>query len=131
MNEIELTNRIIELREKGYGYKRISKEVGISPSAVRHICTKDDEKLLHGKCKNCNCSIKSLKGKKKKIFCSDKCRMQWWNNNQNEVNKKAYYNYTCKECNKAFEVYGNSNRTYCSQICYLNSKRKIGVTDNE
>ena len=71
--------KINELREKGYGYKRIGKEVSIKPEAVRYICRKIDKVALIGTCKKCGKQIKSIKGKKKKIFCSDKCRWKWWN----------------------------------------------------
>ncbi len=72
--------RINELRDLGYGYKRIAKELSITPSAVRHACNKiEEESILKGFCKNCDKEMLSIKGKKKKLFCSDKCRWQWWN----------------------------------------------------
>jgi len=40
-------------------------------------CAKDD---LIGKCIKCGVVIVSIKGKKKKRFCSDRCRWDWWNN---------------------------------------------------
>jgi len=72
--------RINELRDLGYGYKKIAKELSITPSAVRHACSKlEEESLLKGHCKNCGIEMLSIRGKKKKTFCSDKCRWQWWN----------------------------------------------------
>jgi len=72
--------KIKELRKKGYGYKRIAKELSMTPSAVRHACIRiEEEQLLGGYCKNCNKEMMSIKGKKKKVFCSDQCRWQWWN----------------------------------------------------
>jgi len=76
----ELNRRINELRQLGYGYKKIANELSITASAVRYACNKqnDDEQLI-GRCKHCGLEMKSVKGKKKKVFCSDRCRWQWWN----------------------------------------------------
>ena len=58
--------RINELRDLGYGYKRIAKELSITPSAVRHACNKiEEESILKGFCKNCDKEMLSIKGKKK------------------------------------------------------------------
>ena len=44
MNNDDLNNQILKLRNKGYGYKRIAKELSISASAARYVCLKNDEK---------------------------------------------------------------------------------------
>ncbi len=80
----DMTNKIKELRKSGNGYKRIAKELNIPLSTVRYTCNKfADEDLLNGKCEHCGIDIKSIKGKKKKRFCSDRCRWEWWNNFRN------------------------------------------------
>ena len=77
----EIKDQIKQMRIEGKGYKKIAKELSLTPSAVRYACHKmSDEELLHGKCDNCGIKIKSIKGKKKKRFCSDRCRWDWWNN---------------------------------------------------
>lgn len=121
----EQRNKIYELRESGLGYKAIAKELSLSPSAVRCVCdTKKKEDALLGVCKNCGIKIRSIKGKKKRLFCSDKCRMIWWNNHKDQVNRKAYYTFICKGCGKEFKSYGNNGRTYCSIACYSRSRGK-------
>lgn len=120
--------KINELRKQGYGYKKIAKELSMTISVVRHVCnTLKDEDLLVGNCKNCGKKIKSIKGKKQKKFCSDKCRWDWWNNHQKEVNKKSYYTQNCKYCSKEFTVYGNSKRIYCCHECYVKAKLSKGA----
>jgi len=120
--------KINDLRKQGYGYKKIAKELSITISAVRYACSASlDEDLLNGSCEQCGLRIKSIKGKKKKRFCSDQCRWQWWNNHQKEVNKKAYYTHRCRCCNKEFASYGNSKRVYCSHGCYIKSKLNKGA----
>ncbi len=78
MNDIN--KKINELRELGYGYKKIANELNVSISVVRYACSKqpgDDE--LTGYCEHCGAEMKFVKGKKKKRFCSDRCRWEWWN----------------------------------------------------
>jgi orotate phosphoribosyltransferase-like protein len=84
MND-DLRNKINELKELGYGYKRIAKELSMTASAVRYTLAKiNEEDLLVGSCKYCGITMKSVKGKKKKVFCSDTCRWQWWNQKHRE-----------------------------------------------
>ena len=124
----EIRNRIKQMNNEGIGYKRIAKELDITLSTVRYACSKlSDEDLLNSNCQNCGLQIKSTKGKKKKRFCSDKCRWMWWNKHHNEVNKKAYYTQQCKYCGKEFSSYGNSKRIYCSHDCYIKFKLNKGA----
>lgn len=84
MND-DLSNKINELRKLGYGYKKIANELSMTASAVRYACSKmDDKDSLTSSCQNCGIKIKSIKGKKQKQFCSDKCRWQWWNQKHRE-----------------------------------------------
>lgn len=91
MNDNKLNKEIIELRRKGYGYKRIAKKLNMTISAVRYSITKIEDEDLIGICKNCSSETRSIRGKKKKTFCSDKCRWDWWNNKRlssNRINGK-------------------------------------------
>jgi len=52
----------------------------MTASAVRYTLAKiSEEDLLVSTCKYCGIHMKSVRGKKKKVFCSDTCRWQWWN----------------------------------------------------
>jgi endogenous inhibitor of DNA gyrase (YacG/DUF329 family) len=44
---------------------------------------------LLGTCLKCGIEIKSIKGKKKRRFCSDRCRWDWWNNHIKEEKQKS------------------------------------------
>jgi endogenous inhibitor of DNA gyrase (YacG/DUF329 family) len=44
---------------------------------------------LIGTCLKCGVEIKSIKGTKKKRFCSDRCRWDWWNNHIKEEKLKS------------------------------------------
>lgn len=75
-----MKQRIKELRIEGYGYKKIAKALDLTLSVVRYACYKIDQvDPLEGSCEHCGIKIKSIKGKKRKIFCSDRCRWDYWN----------------------------------------------------
>lgn len=126
----EQREEIKKLRADGYGYNRVAKALGISVNTVKSFCRRNnltgrrmkpktpaDEVI--GLCKCCGISVEQNLGRKEKKFCSDKCRMKWWNNNLDKVNRKAMYEFICPNCKKNFTVYGNSNRKYCSHECYV------------
>ena len=56
---------------------------------------------------------------KKRRFCCPECRVQWWNSNQDKVNRKAIYSFICPNCGNEFTSYGNAGRKYCSHECYI------------
>ena len=117
----EQQKAIIEkLRSKGYGYKKIAQQLNLSENTVSSYCRRK-ELNAYG-CKNCGETIKGRKGAKPKIFCSDKCRNEWWNQHLNEVNRKANYQLVCAHCGKKFISYGNKSRKYCSRICYFSDR---------
>jgi len=82
MKKVE--EQIIWLRQSGYGYKRIARTLNITIVEVRRTCSDLDAELLSGQCKYCQTSIRSIKGKKRKQFCSDRCRWDYWN----RINKR-------------------------------------------
>ena len=61
-------------------------------------------------------------GAKRKMFCSDACRVAWWNCHKDLVTRKAVYMIPCAGCGKVFKSYGNRNRKYCSHGCYINAR---------
>lgn len=73
-------------------------------------------------CECCGKEVMQKPGRKLKRFCSDKCRNAWWNQHQDQVNKKANYEYVCPCCKKTFIAYGNANRKYCSHECYIEDR---------
>ncbi|MDD3999419.1 MAG: RNA polymerase subunit sigma-70 [Bacilli bacterium] len=134
MNE-NVKIKIIELRNKGYGYGRISMELNIPRSSVSTFCKRNDIDNTtidrFAVCKNCDKLIRLEIKKKNKIFCSDECRVNWWNTHQEQVNKKAIYDFVCPVCNKHFTTYGNKKQKYCSHICYIQDRYKKGRERND
>ncbi len=72
-----------------------------------------------GICENCGALINQKPKTKKRRFCCNECRNQWWNAHLDQVQKKAYYTITCQNCGKTMTVYGDSRRKYCSHECYI------------
>lgn len=126
---LEEKNKIYQLKKEGYGYKKIANELGLSVSSIQSFLKRNPMDIdLLGTCKRCGMTIQSIKGKKRKQFCSDRCRWDWWNSHIKEVNKKAFYTLTCKHCGKEFTAYGNQKRVYCCHDCYVKDKK---VTSHE
>jgi endogenous inhibitor of DNA gyrase (YacG/DUF329 family) len=123
-----------ELRMKGVGYRSIASVLGLSRDTVRNYCKQKGldgyasafskniiEQMQQGiACNYCGNKIEQPAIGRKKKFCSDKCRREWWKSHPEAVNRKdtAIYKLTCSKCGQEFESYGNKNRKYCSHKCY-------------
>ena len=133
MTETE-RSRIVELQRQGCGYKKISTLTGLPLNTVKSFCVRHpvrDEAVSETSalCRNCGTPLEQTPHKRKKLFCSDACRMAWWNAHPERVQRKAYYTLTCRCCGRQFESYGNAHRQFCSRACYSQFRRK--ETDHE
>ncbi len=113
---------VTEYRAQNLGYKKIAQLTGISLSTIKSFCKRKERKKESSTCQQCGKVFIQAKGKKKKKFCSDKCRMTWWNTHRNMVGKKTFRKYICPACRKKFKVYGNVQRKYCSFDCYMDDR---------
>lgn len=122
MTELE-KRKISDLRKQGLGYTKISKELGISVNTIKSYCRRNSATKAkiddRHYCKYCGIEVKQNPGRKEKKFCSDICRMKWWNSHLDCVNRKAFATRTCIKCGKDFTVYGSSTKKYCSHKCYV------------
>ena len=129
--------QILKLRSAGNGYGTIAKTLGISLNTVKSFCrrnhvdaaAKEESAEVTGEityCENCGREIQQIPGRKKKRFCSDTCRNQWWNSHLDRVKKKAVYAFICPYCGRKFHVYGDKRRKYCSHACYIADRFKGG-----
>lgn len=131
---IDMTNeqkeKIIESRERGYGYSSIASALGLTKNQVSAFCHRSGlagekatqaitDKPDFSCCKNCGKPIVQIHGRKQVKFCSDECCQNWWNAHPEAVNRKAVYSFTCACCGKPFTAYGNRGRKYCSHACYI------------
>lgn len=130
--------QIRELRMRGVGYRSIASVVGLSRDIVRNYCKTHDldglatdvkinikEKMEKGEaCLSCGRDLKQPDTGRKRKFCSDTCRREWWLQHSDNIERKetAYYELTCAYCGDDFKVYGNKNRKYCSHNCYVHDR---------
>lgn len=126
--------RIEELQREGHGYKKIAVLLGLPVNTVksyirRHPVAAPAAVPAKG-CLNCGSPIVQSAHRKEKKFCSDRCRMAWWNAHPERVNRKAFYAATCAFCGREFEAYGNRDRKYCSRSCAAQGRKKGGM-ENE
>lgn len=101
----EQRRQIAILREEGNGYKRIAQALGLSENTVKSFCKRKNlggvaaiiqvERPPEDRCQSCGKNITQSPGRKKKKFCSDRCRMKWWNSHLDQVKRKANYDYVC------------------------------------
>ena len=129
MTDLE-RSQINKYRMDGLNQKQISELTGIAQNTIKSYCRRNpiaptavaDHK---GLCRHCGKPLIQTPHKKVKRYCSDRCRMAWWKENNTQLNKKAYYRIVCRQCGKVFESYGNPNRKYCSRACYALARKKV------
>lgn len=113
---------------QGLGYRKIAKLTGFNLNSLKSLLWRHKNDPFYHPPKNCclQCGepLIQIPHKRERKFCSDTCRMKWWNEHRIEINKKAVYTFTCSQCGKEFESYGNANRIYCSRDCYAEARRK-------
>jgi hypothetical protein len=125
--------QITEMRSSGLGFTAIASRLQISRISVRAFCKSQGlmekrlpdlemQKPAPASCKTCGKKLKHTSGKKKRQFCSDRYRMDWWNTHPNQVKRKAFYLFTCEFCSDEFTAYGNANRKYCCHECYISDR---------
>ena len=118
---------VAEYRRSGCGYKKISQLTGVNENTVKTWCRRNGltgvaANTSEDTCKCCGAPIEQTPKKKKRVFCSDRCRNKWWNSHLDLVKRRAHYEFTCASCGKTFTVYGNANRKYCSHNCYIEDR---------
>ena len=92
---------IQKMRADGKGYRAIAGALNVSMSTVVSFCKSHDVNDAFDSCPQCGKRLINTPHHKKKKFCSDKCRMLWWNSHLDEVNRQAYYRFVCPNCGKA------------------------------
>ena len=86
------------MRLEGHSPSVIAATLGLSAGTVRAHIHRYPEIPNTKLCKNCGKPVLQAEKRREKKFCSDSCRMLWWNTHQDSVNRKAYYNLTCEYC---------------------------------
>jgi len=120
--------RISHMRLEGESYAAIADALGLSRNTVKSFCLRNlrSEHLEEqaapvktGVCDQCGKGFTSYPGHRQRRFCSDQCRMTWWNAHRDLLNSKGVVEHTCACCGKHFMGYERQRRKYCSHACYI------------
>ena len=110
------TDKIKYFQRKGLSYSETALKLNLKVDSVKSFYFRHP---ADNTCLCCGEELSSSTAHRQRMFCSDKCRMTWWNSHRDAVNKKAYRTFTCEYCGKEFRVYATDTRKYCSRECYF------------
>ena len=109
-------------QRKGLGYRRIAPLVGVPEDTVKSFCRKN-KGTAGDKCITCGAAVEQRPHKKRKLFCSDKCRLKWWNAHPELVRRKRK-EHICEYCGRPYMTHIKSQR-YCSRECFANARKRV------
>ena len=128
----EEKSRLSAMRKAGRSYTEIAAELGISKNTIKTFCRRNGltsevesapvevtpapttERL----CPHCGKPVIQPQGRKEKKFCSDRCRLRWWNSHPERITHRVVQTKTCLYCGAEFIAHRNERQKYCSRKCY-------------
>ena len=101
MRKAEKEN-IVLWRTQGIGYAEIAKRLDLSRDTVKSFCIRNKVYVdaQGDKCKYCARPLVQKEKRKRKLFCSNECRLNWWHEHPENLSRKATYSFTCAGCGK-------------------------------
>jgi len=121
----EQQDEIRRLRAMGEGYKKIGALLDLSVNTVKSFCRRDvgselaetDDSILPVDdtqlCPRCHRPVALVPGHRRRVFCSDACRVAYWRMQARSATTK-----TCVGCGQP--LFGHDrDRKYCSHDCYI------------
>ena len=114
--------RVSELRSQGCSYKEISRLTKTPLNTVKSFCFRNPVEQAAVRCRQCGKEIRQPPRTRKKSFCSDRCRWDWWNSHPEQVRRKTA-THICPQCGQSFEARVEKQR-YCSRSCYAAARSK-------
>lgn len=124
--------RIHKLRQDGQGYKKIAAALGLPVNSVKTYLRRhpSDGEVPAGPdlCETCGKPITQVLHRKRKRFCSDSCRLSWWNAHPDKGVKRTLHTFTCAQCGQSFQSPARVRR-YCSRACFAAARRKVVNAD--
>lgn len=88
--------KVSNMRRLGFGYRRIAKFLGLNTMAVKYYLGKTwtgEEEIstsvsIKDLCPNCGLPVVQIPHKRRRIYCSDKCRLQSWHKKNYKSKKR-------------------------------------------
>lgn len=114
--------KITNLRKRGFSGIQIAEKLKIDGISVSIFLSRSGQKAPV--CEMCGKKLVPDIRKKTRRFCSDRCRMKWWNAHPELLKHRKEYAIVCAGCGKEFVSPGRKNRKYCSRECFFTSMRK-------
>lgn len=105
--------KVVQMKANGKTIKEIADVLSLSVNTVKSYLKRKKNKDT---CPCCGLELIHIEHKKKKKFCSDKCRQKYWRDTQKKT--ATMVQITCKGCGKKFYAHQSKNRKYCSLLCY-------------
>ena len=123
--------RISYMRLNGETYAAIADALGLSRNTVKSFCLRNIRRapcirkvnpICNSTCDQCGREFSICFGHRQRRFCSDHCRMTWWNAHRDLLNSKSRVEHVCASCGKPFAGYGRQQRKYCCHVCYIDAR---------
>ena len=123
---------IRKLRQDGLGNKKIAVVLDLPVNSVKTYLRRhpvaEDAAAVPDICERCGNPIIQTPHRKRKRFCSDSCRISWWNAHPDKGGKRILHTFTCAYCGRSFQS-GAKVRRYCSRACYAAARKKVVSAD--
>lgn len=123
------------LHRQGKGYRSIAAKTGLSENTVKSYCRRtiisepstDKEEIplpstsgmIMKPCLCCGSPVRQTAGRKEKKYCSEECRVKWWNQHRGVEKRKSSEKLICPSCHQPFAAYIGAHRKYCSRECFF------------
>lgn len=118
----EEKDRIRILRMRGDSYSSIAAALSLPEGTIKTYCNRSGiKKSDTNLCECCGKPVEQMPERKQKRFCSDKCRLTWWNQNRDKLVRRSGMKKQCPVCGTAFESY-DAARKYCCHACYIQDR---------
>ena len=123
------------MRRNGCTYRAIADKLHLSLSTVKAHCNRHSITISHPTqeeapvptvplCKRYHEVIINTPGHRQRVFCSDRCRILFWKEHPDKLQRKALVSKACLACGTEFDDYEGHHKKFCSHICYINYRYK-------